>query len=81
MHLEGSSTWNGAMSSRGGVDVKEIDPKSMESKIVKGLYILGDALDVDAKCGGYSLTFAFSSAYLAAKDIFSKEWPEDSFLL
>lgn len=63
----------GAMSNRGGVDRKEIDPATMESKIVENLFITGEAADVDAMCGGYSLTWAFSSAFLAAKAIREKK--------
>ncbi|MDY5931574.1 MAG: aminoacetone oxidase family FAD-binding enzyme [Candidatus Ornithospirochaeta sp.] len=60
---------NGAMSSRGGVDRREIDSRTMESKLVKGLYFAGDIVDVDAECGGYSLTWAFASAKTAACSI------------
>ena len=59
----------GAMSTHGGVSMKEINTKTMESKLVPGLYFAGDLADVDGNCGGYSLTWAFASAYLAAKDI------------
>lgn len=51
----------------GGVDVKEVNPKTMESKIVKGLYIIGELLDVDAYTGGYNLQIAFSTAMAASK--------------
>ena len=49
----------------GGVNVKEINPKTMESKIVKGLYFAGEVLDVDALTGGFNLQCAFSMGYLA----------------
>jgi len=49
----------------GGVSTKEIDPKTMESKIVKGLYICGEVIDVDAKTGGYNLQAAFSTGWVA----------------
>jgi len=55
--------WNEAMSTRGGVKRDEINPATFESKLVPNLYILGEAVDVDAECGGYSLSFAFASAY------------------
>lgn len=58
-----------AMVTTGGVDTREIDAKTMESKIVPGLYFTGEVLDVDGECGGYNLTFAFASAFLASKDI------------
>jgi len=49
----------------GGVDANEIDPATMESKIVPGLYLAGEILDVDADSGGYNLQWAWSSGYLA----------------
>lgn len=49
----------------GGVNVKEVNPKTMESKIVKGLYFAGEVLDVDALTGGFNLQIAFSTAYVA----------------
>lgn len=61
-----------AMVTRGGVDTKEINNKTMESKINKNLYVLGELLDVDGECGGYNLNFAFASAYVAAQDIKKK---------
>ena len=54
-----------AIITSGGVDVKEISPKSMESKIVPGLYFAGEIIDVDAYTGGYNLQIAFSTGYLA----------------
>lgn len=50
----------------GGVNVKQIDPKTMESKLVKGLYFAGEVIDVDALTGGFNLQCAFSSAHAAA---------------
>ncbi len=54
-----------AMSTAGGVKTVEINPATMESKLVPGLYFAGDIIDVDADCGGYSLTWAFATAYTA----------------
>lgn len=54
-----------AIVTSGGVDVKEIQPKTMESKKVKGLYFAGEVMDVDAYTGGYNLQIAFSTGYLA----------------
>lgn len=54
-----------AIITRGGVCVKDIDPGTMESKIVKGLYIVGELLDVDAYTGGFNLQIAFSTGYSA----------------
>ena len=55
-----------AIITRGGVDVKEISPKTMESKLVSGLYFIGEILDVDGYTGGYNLQIAFATAYAAA---------------
>lgn len=54
-----------AIITRGGVDVKEINPKTMESKLIPGLYIVGELLDVDAYTGGFNLQIAWSSGYSA----------------
>lgn len=56
-----------AIITRGGIDVKEISPSTMESKLVKGLYFAGEIIDVDAYTGGFNLQIAFSTAYLAGK--------------
>lgn len=53
----------------GGVDVKEINPKTMESKLVKGLYFCGEVLDVDAFTGGYNLQIAFATGYAVGNSI------------
>lgn len=58
-----------AIVTRGGIKVSEINPGSMESKLVNGLYFAGEVIDVDAFTGGFNLQIAFSTAYLAAKDI------------
>ena len=54
-----------AIVTAGGVSVKEINPSTMESKIVKGLYFAGEMIDVDAYTGGFNLTIAFSTGYTA----------------
>ena len=56
-----------AIITSGGIEVKEISPKTMESKIVPGLYFAGEVIDVDAYTGGFNLQIAFSTAYLAGK--------------
>ncbi len=56
-----------AIITSGGVSVKEIDPKTMESKLVPGLYFAGEVLDVDAYTGGFNLQIAWSTAYAAAQ--------------
>lgn len=47
---------------QGGVSLKEVSPKTMESKLVKGLYFAGETLDLDGDTGGYNLQIAFSTA-------------------
>ncbi|EYE88393.1 FAD-dependent oxidoreductase [Fervidicella metallireducens AeB] len=54
-----------AIITRGGVNVKEINPSTMESKIIKDLYVVGELLDVDAETGGFNLQIAFSTGYCA----------------
>lgn len=54
-----------AIITAGGVNIKEINPSTMESKIVEGLYIVGELIDVDAYTGGFNLQIAFSTGYLA----------------
>lgn len=61
-----------AIITRGGVSVKELNPATMESRRVKGLYFTGEVIDCDAFTGGYNLTIAFSTAFCAADDILSK---------
>lgn len=58
-----------AIVTSGGVDVNEIDPRTMESKIVKGLYFIGEVLDVDCLTGGYNVQCALSTGYLAGSKI------------
>lgn len=54
-----------AIVTSGGVNIKEVNPKTMESKLIKGLYFAGEVLDVDAFTGGYNLQIAFSTGYTA----------------
>lgn len=72
LKIKNIDDFNKAMVTRGGVDTKEINNKTMESKINKNLYVLGELLDVDGECGGYNLNFAFASSYAAAQDIKKK---------
>ena len=60
-----------AIITRGGVNVKEIYPASMKSKLCEGLYFIGEVLDLDAYTGGYNLQIAFSTAIAAARDAIS----------
>ncbi|MFR3386912.1 MAG: NAD(P)/FAD-dependent oxidoreductase [Lachnospiraceae bacterium] len=63
--LTGLRDYNEAIITKGGVKVKEIDPSTMESKLVKGLYFSGEVLDLDAVTGGFNLQIAWSTAYAA----------------
>lgn len=58
-----------AQVSCGGVDTREINPRTLESKIVKGLYFTGELIDVDGTCGGYNLQWAWSSGVVAARGL------------
>ena len=58
-----------AIITRGGVSVREIDPRTMASKLIKGLYFAGEIIDVDAFTGGFNLQIAFSTGYLAGKNV------------
>ena len=70
--LDGLRPIEEAIVTSGGVEVKEITPKTMESKIVEGLYFCGEIIDVDAYTGGYNLQIAFSTGYLAGKSAAEK---------
>lgn len=65
MTLTGLRGYSEAIITKGGVSVKEIDPGTMESKLVEGLYFAGEVLDLDALTGGYNLQIAWSTGYLA----------------
>lgn len=69
MTLVKTRDFNEAIITRGGICTKEINPSTMESKIVKGLYFAGEIIDVDAFTGGYNLQIAWSTGYLAGMSI------------
>ena len=54
---------------RSGVDVRQLDPGTMESKLVSGLYFIGEVVDLDALTGGFNLQIAWSTAYLAGNAV------------
>lgn len=62
----GNKGWGQAQVTAGGVNTSEVNSKTMESKIVEGLYLVGEILDVDGDCGGFNLQWAWSSGYVAA---------------
>mgnify|MGYP001549567438 CR=1 FL=1 len=61
----GTRSWMNSQVTAGGVDVSEVEATTMESKIVPGLYFVGEVLDIDGDCGGYNLQWAWSSGYVA----------------
>jgi predicted Rossmann fold flavoprotein len=67
MEVTGHLSLAEAMVTAGGVDTKEVDPRTMESRLVKGLYFAGEVLDIDASSGGYNLQAAFSTGLVAGK--------------
>ena len=67
--VEGLRDWNEAIITKGGVSVKEVNPSTMESKLINNLYFAGEVLDLDAMTGGYNLQIAWSTGYLAGISI------------
>ena len=65
--ITGSRGYNFAEATAGGVALDEIDPGTMESRVCKGLYLVGEMLDVDGRIGGFNFQWAWSSAYVAAR--------------
>lgn len=65
MTITGTREFQEAIITKGGISVKEVNPSTMESKLVKGLYFAGEVLDVDALTGGFNLQIAWSTGYLA----------------
>ncbi|RLD04457.1 MAG: aminoacetone oxidase family FAD-binding enzyme, partial [Chloroflexota bacterium] len=65
--ISGHKGFDQAIITAGGVDTKEIDPATMESKLVKGLYFAGEILNIDANTGGFNLQAAFSTGWAAGK--------------
>ncbi len=69
LHITGLRPVEEAIITRGGVSVKEINPATMESKLVNGLFFAGEVIDVDAFTGGFNLQIAFSTGYLAGQNV------------
>ena len=67
MDIKGLKPVEDGMVTRGGVSLKNINPRTMESRIVKGLYFAGEMIDIDADTGGFNLQAAFSTGYLAGE--------------
>ena len=73
LNIRGTRPVQEAIITSGGVDVKEINPKTMESKLVPGLFFAGEVIDVDAYTGGFNLQIAYSTGYLAGESS-AKDW-------
>lgn len=69
LHVSAVRGFEEAIITQGGVSVKEINPSTMESKLVKGLYMVGEMLDLDALTGGFNLQIAWSTGYLAGSSL------------
>ena len=65
LNIASTRSFNEAIITQGGVNVKDVNPNTMESKLVKGLFFAGEVLDIDALTGGYNLQLAWSTGYLA----------------
>lgn len=63
--VTGTNSWSDAQVTAGGIDVSDIDPGTMESRLVPGLYFAGEIMDIDGDCGGFNLQWAWSSGYVA----------------
>jgi hypothetical protein len=66
-NIKSSLPLTAAMVTAGGISLKEIDPKTMASRLMDGLYFGGEVMDIDAETGGYNLQAAFSTGYLAGE--------------
>ncbi len=71
--ITGDHGFGEAVITRGGVDVDEINPSTMESKILKGLYFAGEIIDCDAYTGGYNLQIAFATGFAAGNNVCMEE--------
>jgi predicted Rossmann fold flavoprotein len=65
--INGHDGFRLAMITRGGISLKEIDPKTMQSRLVRGLYFCGEVMNLDGPCGGYNLQWSFASGHLAGR--------------
>lgn len=69
LKVTGNLGFNYAQVTKGGVKTEEVNSKTYESKLIKGLFLTGEMLDIDGDCGGYNLTFAFVSGIVSAKTV------------
>ena len=68
VQITGTNGMKNAQVTLGGADTSQFDPYTMESKLVRGLYVTGELYDIDGDCGGYNLQWAWSSGQLAAEE-------------
>lgn len=68
IRITGTTGWNEAQVTAGGIRCDQVSPQTLESNLCEGLYIIGEVLDVDGDCGGYNLQFAWASGYAAGVD-------------
>ena len=73
IEISGYRDYDEAIITAGGVSLKEIDPMTMQSKLIKGLFIVGELLDLQADTGGYNLQAAFSTGWVAGSSLLEKE--------
>ncbi|NLK21643.1 MAG: NAD(P)/FAD-dependent oxidoreductase [Epulopiscium sp.] len=66
--IKGTRSWMQSQVTAGGIDVADINPNTMESKLIKGLYFAGEIVDVDGDCGGFNLQWAWSSGHIAGEN-------------
>lgn len=74
--IKGARPLNEAIVTSGGIDTKEINPSTLESKMIRGFYFAGEVIDVDALTGGYNLQIAFSTGYLSGISIARNQLPQ-----
>ena len=69
VNITGTKSFDSSQVCAGGLSLEEINPKTMESKLVKDLYVTGELLDLDGECGGYNLTLCFITGFIAGSNI------------
>lgn len=68
LRVTGTTSWPNAQVTAGGIDTRDVDRNTLESKIVSGVYLAGEILDIDGACGGYNLQWAWSSGFVAGQN-------------
>ena len=69
LKIKGTDGWDKAMLTHGGVALKKVNPDTLESRLISGLFFAGEILDLQGPCGGYNLQWAFASGTLAGSNI------------